>query len=433
NLILMKEINDNPSEVPPDEKRCLSFGQITPLLLYPLFLIISSFYSKNLEYMLLKFECKKDENKIYLMDNQIVLYFIYNVFYLLSGIVPIIKEKLLQNKKEDHSSSHIRRSYNSNSEAKRKYSYLHILALVLFQKLMLICLYILSYSKQKAPEDIFKLSESLFLIFLAYFIYNLTISKHRFISLIVIIICNILTQIIGSLYTKDVQYSFDLCFRIFYYFASSFVFAYQKFILTEKYFYPHSLVFFEGFFNIIFLGVLILMFSFIPCGNLGNYSSFKFCENNKYLVNLHLFFDVVKEQMPLSIIHIIFYGILQYVNEILGVFVLLHFNPIFRTMPELFLILLKFIYNLVEGDFYEQNTSCWWIIIIFILDAISFFFVLVFLELLILRFWGLDEKAKGTVVEDNTTVIEPIKDEVDEEIETLHIISTSLCSKGTYE
>ena len=231
----------------------------------------------------------------------------------------------------------------------------------------------------------------LLLIIFSYLIYKIKFYKHQIYSISFIILLRMIRYAIKFIISKKVD-TLYIFLELISTLLESIVIVYTKGLMEYKYFSPYKICYVFGLVNnIIIIIISLIAFFFIKYDN-GNcyFQGKEIC----YFENL---FIAIKKFGILSFLYIILlsviYGILKFLyNMIMSKYTIFHLF--------LFIQNKEFINNLFNG-FRDIIMSS----IISISYILEFFMVLVFLEVIELNFWRLNENVKRK-----------IKDRADDEV-----------------
>ena len=231
----------------------------------------------------------------------------------------------------------------------------------------------------------------LLLIIFSYLIYQIKFYKHQIYSISFIILLGMIRYLIKLITSKNVDILY-LFIQLVTTFVESIVIVYIKGLMEYKYFSPYKICYVFGLVNnIIIIIISIIAFFFIKYDKENCYfQGEKIC----YFENL---FKTFKDLGILSFLYIMLFSIIYGALKLL-------FNIILNkyTIFHLFLFIQnrEFTNCIYKGisDLFKSS-------IISISSMLEFFMILVFLEIIELNFWGLNENVKRK-----------IKDRADDEV-----------------
>ena len=237
-------------------------------------------------------------------------------------------------------------------------------------------------------------------IFSHFFIDNLRMYKHHYLSIIIIIIVVVTTNIYSFIKEKIDDYFLRLVLMILpdLYFSIMYVCGAKYLSISKGNIF--KLLFFDGIIG-IFLSILfqIIAYCFIPCDFIQNSECFDdgvpYCDGKKIKTMVNNFIE--KEFDPFRSILLI---ILNFVETwaiwyLIFSFSVNHFGAIY--------IIPSFVFFIVKGYKKAQNSNP---LILIIGNAIIIFMTFVFNEIIILKFCGFD---KNTAVEINKRALRELK------------------------
>jgi len=346
-----------------------SFGKINKYYLFPflcpIFCFLANFFfdlyveipNKNLT-------DKKIKKKLYFLSS------IYPLSYFGGGLlyfITYIRTKTETSKKSRVSSSSIEYIYNEPIRQNNTLKILSILFIIsLLYNISIIC-NLLSYKKTVLERRLYYF---LLLPIFSKIILKSELYSHQILSLCISIIGMILL-FIPKYYGFEKSY---IIFNILVFFStsiSSFNFVMAKF-LTHKYFLsPYFILLYVGFFSLI-----IFLLGFISYYLLNNFDEFK-----KNFIN----------ENSISVVYIILSIIFLLILDVLSYLVIYFFHPTLLMLTDIINPIIKWIKSLITGE--EEKTT-----LNIILNSVGFslalFSALIYNEIIILNFFGLNSKTK---------------------------------------
>ena len=195
----------------------------------------------------------------------------------------------------------------------------------------------------------------------SYFILKIKLYKHQYFSMIIIFICGIVLFIIEPLFSKKfkitlLQLFFEICFCL--------IFVLSKYLMEYKFCSPYEICFYHGILFVLFTGIS------------------------------YIFFRIYGQK------HVDFSEYKLDCKEILGMFSFVIFTFIFNLFIYItlriynpFYVMFIFIIIKIELTFMTYEIG-WKLYIIIILLCVLIFIMLVFNEILILNFCGLEKNIR---------------------------------------
>ena len=231
----------------------------------------------------------------------------------------------------------------------------------------------------------------LLLIIFSYLIYNIKFYKHQIYSISFIILLGMIRYLIKLITSKNVDILY-LFMQLVTTFVESIVIVYIKGLMEYKYFSPYKICYVFGLVNnIIIIIISLIAFFFVEYNDNDCY----FQEGDIcYFENL---FKTFKDLGILRFLYIISFSIVFGILKLLSNIIINKY-----TIFHLFL----FIQNKeFTNSLYNGISDIIMSVTISISYILEFFMILVFLEIIELNFWGLDENIKRN-----------IKDRADDEV-----------------
>ena len=224
----------------------------------------------------------------------------------------------------------------------------------------------------------------LLLIIFSYLIYRIKFYKHQIYSISFIIILGMIRYLIQFIIISNVNIR-HIFLELAITYLESIVIVYIKGLMEYKYFSPYKICYVFGLINsIIIIIISIIVFFFVKYNNDNcYYQQGEIC----YFENI---FIKLKKWGILNYLYIIsfsiFFGILKLLSNII-------INK--YTIFHLFLFIQNREFtNCIYNAFKDKPISA---IIISISYCLEFFMILVFLEIIELNFWGLNENVKRKI------------------------------------
>ena len=281
---------------------------------------------------------------------------------------------------------------NKNHHINNNLSFKNIMIIIFTLILLLIFdFFEMNFRKFKDNEQ-FYLTKFYSIFFLttfiiSIFIFNISYYKHQYIPIIIIILLGIIRYIIIIISKKDnftiKQFFGELFINIIYNICKSFSFGFIKIIMDKIYFSPFKICYLIGFIN----GFIVLMiyFMLLNVSRDKESSSFSIEYNKKYYYDniLSVFNDYSLGELLLFIYSYSYYPI---------AFLLFNITIQNYTIGHIFLPyqINAFISNAEE----KFNNNAYPKLIIL---SIYIFMTLVFLEIIELKFWGLNKNTKRNI------------------------------------
>lgn len=254
--------------------------------------------------------------------------------------------------------------------------------------------------------------ELFFLFILSYLIYKIRFYKHQYCSIFSILILGIFRYIIKIIYfynssIKFPEFLYDIILLIIIALCEAFIFVYQKGLMEYKYFSPYKICYIFGSINTIITLIILIISSYIKCGP-NFFCSLKYDENY-YFDNI---FQIIKNYNYKQLI-VLFFGSIIY--GFLKLLINITMNKF--TVCHIFLLLQN--KELTSCVFEEIRKRSGIIILAVILvnHILEFFVILVFLEIIELKFCGLDKNLKKNIkdrADDETRLSLKTEDNIDD-------------------
>ena len=215
--------------------------------------------------------------------------------------------------------------------------------------------------------------------------------KHQIYSVSIIIILGIFRYTLKVIYYygefKPTNLFFDILLQIIAAIFESIVIIYLKALMEYKFFSPYKICYIFGIINTIIVLVLMIVFSFIKTNTNNWFFALKY-EGYYYLDNIYSILEVYRYKLILLFVVSICLGILK-------LFINLTINKF--TVCYIFLLLQN--KEACTNIFQEMATEkgYTYVILIFISHFIDFFIILVFLEIIELKFCDFDKNLRRNI------------------------------------
>lgn len=383
------------------KKKCVFVSTSYSLISHIPFLIIFFFlFNKKME---------DEENNISLI--KLLTYFGQSLYFIPELI---IKKSMVKNK--DISSNNLETNMSRSKSLSVEYifkdeneysegiNYLDLFYIILISLLILIIdiIKIIIYVIDKAYpiKNIFN-DEYNLIIFILLFIYYIFTYKtkfyrHQYCPFVFITIIGIFRYIIKvyEIYIKQNKYNFgkiivNLLAQILIAAGESFSVLYAKGLMKYKYFSPYKACYIFGFLDTFMLLIILFIISSIKCNH-----SLAICglpyKNSYYIDNIYYMFEKYNwYQFILLFICAIFFGSLKVlINYSINKFSIFHLYLLYQ-IQQFILGVLSGITNMSKG-----SVGSWTILVSYIPEI---FFILVFLEIVELKFCDLNKMLKKNI------------------------------------
>ena len=268
--------------------------------------------------------------------------------------------------------------YNKPSNPKNTLTLIIIISLLDFVARIIELFFFLTICQEKAEEKQIRwliTIEILPRIIFSYIILKVKFYRHHFLSLLFFFVGFLIISILGinSIEAKNQTMYILIMFvpKILYALEDSI----NKIILTDKFVLPHFLLFFRGLINVILALILIFV--------LNSTSHIDFRYYNNILNNIQVYEILLR--------------LFSFICMILKIFCIFKIIYIFSPLHVGFCIVILYIFNaiknmILDGEFENKLFYC-------ILNVISLLFIgigtLIFNEMLIINYWGLNENTKS--------------------------------------
>lgn len=371
----------------------ISFGQPSLFLLFPFFMPIFYFFRTYLE-MIVPFFTNPDHPNVkinYPFFTSFLIMLSNFVMGVPVSIVYCINKRNKNKKQENYIDDHrISKSYFTQIREKKKSKY-KIVLLVIVITLFVCTILIASIILNSTPERIligFKMN--IFLIFFdsffSYIILKYPIHKHQIIAIVICIIGIIIVCIEVITNFEPILFS---CF-LGVYFLVSLVDIMEKWLMEKEYVNPSNLLFYIG-----TCGMVIYAFLFTAVGLLTCPKQLDFlCKYNRFTNNsieniLEIMTEVFKR--PFILLMMIVTVCVGTGYLIFFLLTLFYFSPTHRCLSDILNSFIFWIYTNITGTYDKMfgATLTGYLLI--------FFGSLVYNEIIILHFWGLDYNTKKDI------------------------------------
>lgn len=358
--------------------KIISFGKINPK--YIIFVIIITVL-KCLSFLIYDFSQKIEENKLL----EIFL------FYIGISLCIIPYYIIKKNSKGEIQNTQPKLLIEKEKEKKVTFLYgdIYDKKLALKDKILIIvlCLIFLTLDFSYLYEDYLNnkddsIENYFFIENLAWFIlpnliFEFHYYKHQKLSIVFIIILGLINTIIAIIINLKFNYK-KLFIDIFIYILETTSYAYIKGLIKYKYFSPFKIIYIVGFINLSLIIIIYFIVSHLPC----NFEPL--CEGKSHLDNIYSFRHFkFTEILLLSAYSIIIGFVFLLINLILYDFTLYH-------------VLIPIHINyLIQVIIFQSNKTN--LILTTLYFAFEIIFILVFLEIIELNFWGLNINLKKNI------------------------------------
>ena len=181
----------------------------------------------------------------------------------------------------------------------------------------------------------------------------------------------------------------------------------SKVLMDLMYLSPYKIIFLIGIFGSILLFIMLIIISIFKCSDA--ISEFCFVEdldnpNNLYMDNVIIYFKALKEsgsKMFIEIFLIIpLFLILKFFEFTCEIFVIYYFNPNYVLVRDnIYYIFIRLIFVLVNKEDYQNSISLTQFIILELSEFLSILAYGIYLEIIQLRFAGLDRYLKRNIIQ----------------------------------
>ena len=293
------------------------------------------------------------------LDSSLIKYHtIYNIAISFSKSLTLFLH-LIQKKK----SKKLFKNKNYKKKERKIYKYLLILIAALID-------YGVNFLVEDFSSglDLWPLNVIIMSIF-SYYILKIKLYKHQYLSMIIIIIIGIIL-IIAEFFTFQLKYYF-IILDFFKEIMSSLWIALIKYLMKIKFCTPYELCFYEGFLQIIFNAIYILILFFI--------------DKNSITIFPNYYNEINKKELLIIFSYIIIF----FIYSLFILITIRNYNPCY----------VLFIYNFQEAFYFilDVEEKEWEFYLFIVLFCILFFAFLIFNEIIELNFWGLSYNTKKNI------------------------------------
>ena len=374
----------------------LSFGNCNKKLIYLIFyttLTILVFFVSIKIYM--KYHLDNIEVKLRLQKNYLYNFFLEYLGYFLCIIPDKFNKKNLnkiQKKKpelNENASNLIYYIFNDPLDekilsTKEIFILIFICLLSLFKRFSLLFVDILN--KSEANED-YNFYEYILFYITSIYILKRNYYKHQFISIIFIVLLGIVKYAIKKTYLEVAKNYYILILDLFNSILTCIIYGYVKGLMEYKYFSIYKSAYVFGMIDVPAIIILYFIISYIPSEGLLDTNDCILYKGRYYFDNIYSFisnFNFI-DIIP-SILYIIGSGLQQLlINKIINDFTILHIALPFEIH--------ELIYNIIEIK--QKYVYVLWVIIF--CSFFEFFFFFVFLEIIELKFCGLNYNTEKNI------------------------------------
>ena len=374
----------------------LSFGNCNKKLIYLIFyttLTILVFFVSIKIYM--KYHLDNIEVKLRLQKNYLYNFFLEYLGYFLCIIPDKFNKKNLnkiQKKKpelNENASNLIYYIFNDPLDekilsTKEIFILIFICLLSLFKRFSLLLVDILN--KSEANED-YNFYEYILFYITSIYILKRNYYKHQFISIIFIVLLGIVKYAIKKTYLEVAKNYYILILDLFNSILTCIIYGYVKGLMEYKYFSIYKSAYIFGMIDVPAIIILYFIISYIPSEGLLDTNDCILYKGRYYFDNIYSFisnFNFI-DIIP-SILYIIGSGLQQLlINKIINDFTILHIALPFEIH--------ELIYNIIEIK--QKYVYVLWVIIF--CSFFEFFFFFVFLEIIELKFCGLNYNTEKNI------------------------------------
>ena len=235
-------------------------------------------------------------------------------------------------------------------------------------------------------DELYNTIEFIFLYLTSYFIFKLRYYKHQKISIFIIIFCEILRIIIRAFSNEQnfLSHLSATLLQILRAFIDSLFIGYSKALMEYKYFSPYKALYIFGFINGLIILIIYIIFSFIPYQKYTDY----FAQEYKKKFYFDNFFSIFE-----GFTFVKFIGLFLNMIGVAGSQLLFNFIVNDFTMCHIFIYYQ--VYVLYENINKNENN----LVFIIITSVLEIIVTLVFLEIIIFHFFGLDKNIKINIEE----------------------------------
>ena len=235
-------------------------------------------------------------------------------------------------------------------------------------------------------ED-FNLTETLVLFILSAYIFNHIYYRHQYISIFLLLSLEITRYIIKIIHTEQMKkVGYILTFHLIRALCECIFYSYSKILIEYKYFSPYKAVYIFGFIITPIMIGLYFLFSYLPFDSENIFCTLHY-KNKYYFDNIYALFSNIKvDQILIIIIYIIASGILiVLINIITQNFTICHVFIVIQIC--------QIIFNIIDS---LNNKML--LVLLTLTWILEFLSTLVFLEVIELKFCGLNKDIKVNIM-----------------------------------
>ena len=282
--------------------------------------------------------------------------------------------------------------YNDLSDKTTFKDYIYI-GLASFLLLVIDFIKIFLEKKEGSTNSEYYFATLPFLLFISIYFYKNDFYKHQYISIIIITIFGIYEYIIKLNHYYNNNYNFlniifDFILQILIGLGDAIFFSYIKGLMNYKFFSPYKVCYIFGSINMIIILILLFILSGIKCSN-NDICKIKY-NNNFYFDNIYIIFqNIYAYQIFIIILISILLGTLKLmINLIINYYSVCH---IFLFLEN------NGVIDTIKHEFFNQS-GAFIQITHGIAHFLNFFFSAVFLEIIELKFCGLNKNYKINII-----------------------------------
>ena len=339
-----------------------TFGQVSSQYLYPLLLSLSCYsdYFSSLKYIK---QVGSDDIFIYVICLLDVLSLLF------CGILALLSYFCIRKKK--YKCSAIFKQNKCSTILLHFFGY----SIIILSTYVTYFIAYHNFSSAVVGLEIIKSIQILFCILICYLFLKIKNYKHHYLSIIMCFLASTGIFIIKFIFLKNNKDNVIISMLLIFphYFSYTIMEAYEKYIMQDLYFPPYLVLFLKGCIGLI-LGVISII----------KFKSDLKAKFNSNSINLSFY--------------LLF--IISFFLNIFRILTIHFYNPIYRYVADILVLLFLFIENLQMNI---QNESIFIIIIYGILLLIILFSILVYQEIIIINVWGLDKNTSKQIIKRATT------------------------------
>ena len=234
-------------------------------------------------------------------------------------------------------------------------------------------------------DELFSSIVFILLFLTSLLIFKIKYYKHQYLSIIIIILFEIIRYFIKP-HVYDLKFLVTVFLHIIRTFLTSIFIGYTRGLMEYKFFSPYKALYIFGFPNVLILIIIYFIVSYIPCQHM-DMCSFNY-KGKTYFDNIYSIFEGSGFIEYIAMfVYIISQGALQlFRNMIVNDFTICHI---------VFYLLIYAFYNTAKDK--DIKGAVFFVeIILFIFEVI---FLLVFLEMIELKFCGINKNLKSNIEE----------------------------------